>query len=86
MDEQEKVETPAGGIAGDVGCYAAVEALPTFPCMYGAQRVPHLLSDTSPRFRGGHLKLDFEKVEGVHAEDGDDARTESSCSMVLGGG
>lgn len=32
------------------------------------------------------MELYFEEVEGVHAEDGDDARAESSCGMVLGGG
>ena len=83
MYGQEKVETPTGSIAGDVWTYAAVETSPTLLGVYVAERVPYLLSDTAVRLGSRRLELDFEEVEGVHAEDGDDARTESCCGMVL---
>lgn len=83
MNGQEKVETPAGCIADDIRAYATVEAFPTLFCVYIAQRVPYLLSDAALEFGRGCLELDFEKVKRVHAEDGDDASTESCSCMVL---
>lgn len=82
-DGQEKVETPTGGISGYVWDDAAVETLPTLACVYVAQRVPYLLSDATLGFGRGHLELDLEQVEGVHAEDGGDACTETCRGMVL---
>lgn len=83
MDGQEKVETPTGGIAGNVWTYATVETSPTLVCVYVAERVPDLLSDTTVRLGSRRLELDFEEVEGVHAENGDDACAEPCCGMVL---
>lgn len=50
MDGQEKVETPAGGVAGDVGTYAAVETSPALLRLYAAEGVPYLLSDAGLGF------------------------------------
>ena len=83
MHGQEKVETPAGGVAGDVGAYATVETSPSLLCLYVTQGAPYLLSDPARGLGGRHLELDFEEVEGVHAEDGDDTCAEACCGMVL---
>ena len=83
MDGQEKVETPTGGVSGDVWTYASVETFPALVCMYAAQSVPYLLSEAALGFGCRYLKLDFEEVERVHAEDGDDACAESCYGMVL---
>lgn len=42
-----------------------------------------MLSDATLGFRGRYLELDFEEIEGVHAEDCDDACAEPCCGMVL---
>ena len=86
MDGQEKVEAPTRGVAGDVRTYAAVETFPTLLCLYATQGVPYLLSDTALGLGSRHLELDFEEVERVHAEDGDDTCAEACCGMVLRNG
>lgn len=80
---QQKVETPARRISSNVRAYPTVQSSPTMRVFNVFEREPYLPSYAPSWLVCGNLKLDFEEVQWVHAEDGHHTRTNACERMVL---
>ena len=78
-----KVESPATGVAGDVGAETAVETAPALAGVDVAQGSPDAASDPAFGPMRRYLELDLERVERVHAEHGRRARADTGERVVL---
>ena len=82
---QEEVESPTGRVPCDIRPDAPVESLPAVAGLDVLEGRPYCAADAALGFVCCYLELDLEEVEGVHAEDGDNARAEPRKGMVLDG-